>query len=438
MDYALEIFLKGHNSSDNRTLGIPSTVTQNNPNLTKPHEYTIHGGLDPYSAIVARTLGENYTFFDRQAIVVSDGIQLVDHDDDIPVIGPPLQPQSDEVSPQGTVRDALTMGVGNGGNGGGSLNDRVNGISVSGVTANGFTLAWSAANGADGYRVRYWHDENAVSVAPVTGTTYTVTGLDPATEYSAQIMAVVNGNVVTSKSSSVITVTTAAAAAPTATPTPAPTATPAPQACNLPSDAITVSEVTGWRDALDANRAAAGIKRWNRVLEALGVDTGAGVTPMTATQAQGVANWLGNTRWDRTARTLEAMAQCQNSPAPTATPTPTPTPPPTPAPTPTPTPAPTPTPTPAPTPTPTPAPQACNLPSDAITVVEVTGWRDALDPNRAAAGIKRWNRVLATFGEDTGENPMTPELARQVANWLKNDRWDRTARTLEAMAQCNG
>ena len=40
---------------------------------------------------------------------------------------------------------------------------------------------------------------------------------------------------------------------------------------------------------------------------------------------------------------------------------------------------------------------------------------------------------------------MTAEQARQVANWLRNTRWDRTARTLEAMArtleamgQCDG
>ena len=81
-------------------------------------------------------------------------------------------------------------------------------------------------------------------------------------------------------------------------------------------------------------------------------------------------------------------------------------------------------------------PEICNLPSDAITVAEVTGWRDALGSN-AAAGIKRWNRVLAAFGENTGQEPMTGELARQVANWLGNTRWDRTARTLEAMEQCN-
>ena len=81
-------------------------------------------------------------------------------------------------------------------------------------------------------------------------------------------------------------------------------------------------------------------------------------------------------------------------------------------------------------------PPSCNLPSDAITVAEVTGWRDALDQTKAAAGVKRWNRVLAAMGVDTGAAPMTVELAWEVANWLGNTRWDRTARTLEAMAQC--
>ena len=384
-----------------------------------------------------------------------------------------------------------------------------------------------------------------------------------------------------------------------------------PVTCNLPADAITVADVTGWRDALDATKAAAGVKRWNRVLEALGEDTGAGVSAMTAEQARAVANWLKNGRWERTTRTLEALERC-DALAPTpeisiaagagvvegadVTFTVTATPPPS-----------------ADLPVsvtvsqsgdygatigaqivaiptggsytltvatgddrldetdgsvtvtidtgtgytvsttagtatvvvsdndvpvisiasdgdvtegsdarfiitanPAPAaalsvslsvsqsgdygvttgaktvtiptsgsytltvatsddsddeadgsvtatvntgagytvsatagaatvavaddddpPQVCNLPNDAITVAEVTGWRDALDPTKAAAGIKRWNRVLATFGEDTGEKPMTAELARQVADWLGNTRWDRTARTLEAMAQCD-
>ncbi len=117
-------------------------------------------------------------------------------------------------------------------------------------------------------------------------------------------------------------------------------------------------------------------------------------------------------------------------PAPTPTPTPTPTPP---------------TPTPTPTPTPDPGPEAqdtsadCTLPADAVTVAEVTGWRDALDPVKATAGIKRWNRVLEALGQDTGTGvtAMTPEQAQNVADWLGNTRWDRTARTISAAANCD-
>ena len=78
---------------------------------------------------------------------------------------------------------------------------------------------------------------------------------------------------------------------------------------------------------------------------------------------------------------------------------------------------------------------APTLPNDAVTIAEITGWRDALDPTRAAAGVKRFNRVLATLGVDTGETPMTVQQAQAVSNWLKNTRWDRIARTLSAMEQ---
>ena len=72
------------------------------------------------------------------------------------------------------------------------------------------------------------------------------------------------------------------------------------QACNLPDYAITAAEVTGWRDE---HSAATHQSRWNRVLEALGEDTGSGETPMTAAQAQDIKNQINNSRWDRTART---------------------------------------------------------------------------------------------------------------------------------------
>ena len=78
---------------------------------------------------------------------------------------------------------------------------------------------------------------------------------------------------------------------------------------------------------------------------------------------------------------------------------------------------------------------APTLSNDAVTIAEITGWRDALDPTRAAAGIKRFNRVLASLGVDTGETPMTVQQAQAVSNWLKNTRWDRIARTLAAIEQ---
>ena len=79
-----------------------------------------------------------------------------------------------------------------------------------------------------------------------------------------------------------------------------------------------------------------------------------------------------------------------------------------------------------------PAPH-CALPDDAVTVAEITQWRDALTDT---AGIKRFNRVLATLGVDTGQTPMTADQAQDVADWLKNTRWDRISRTLAALAQC--
>ncbi len=86
---------------------------------------------------------------------------------------------------------------------------------------------------------------------------------------------------------------------------------PPPAVCvpSLPSDAVTVSEVTGWRNQYSH---AEHQQRWNRVLAALGVDTGE--TAMTVADAQAVKAQHDNTRWDRTVRTLQAMAQCDDPP----------------------------------------------------------------------------------------------------------------------------
>ena len=84
---------------------------------------------------------------------------------------------------------------------------------------------------------------------------------------------------------------------------------------SLPSDAVTVSEVTGWRDEFSH---AAHQQRWDRVLAALGVDTGEAA--MTVADAQAVKARIDNARWNRTVRTLQAMAQCDTDPPPTAVP----------------------------------------------------------------------------------------------------------------------
>ncbi len=75
------------------------------------------------------------------------------------------------------------------------------------------------------------------------------------------------------------------------------------------------------------------------------------------------------------------------------------------------------------------------LPSDAVTVTEVTAWRDA--HSHVSAHVLRWNRVLAALGVDTGETSMTVAESRSNEGQFMLSRWDRVTRTLEAHAQCN-
>ncbi len=83
-----------------------------------------------------------------------------------------------------------------------------------------------------------------------------------------------------------------------------------PQTCtpNLPADAITVSDVKTWRGDYSH---AAHVSRWNRVLAALGEDTGE--SAMSADDARTIKQQFDNSRWGRTVRTLDAMEQCADS-----------------------------------------------------------------------------------------------------------------------------
>ena len=83
-----------------------------------------------------------------------------------------------------------------------------------------------------------------------------------------------------------------------------------------------------------------------------------------------------------------------------------------------------------------PPPSVCvpSLPSDAVTVSEVTGWRDG---HSGSAHVLRWNRVLAALGADTGAAAMTVEQSRANESQFMYSRWDRVTRTLEALEQCD-
>ncbi len=81
--------------------------------------------------------------------------------------------------------------------------------------------------------------------------------------------------------------------------------------------------------------------------------------------------------------------------------------------------------------------QACTLtlPTDAVTVAEITGLRDKFPSDTAR--VLRWNQVLAAMGESTGETAMTAADA-QTRSSVVGDRWDRVARTLAAHEACPG
>ena len=76
----------------------------------------------------------------------------------------------------------------------------------------------------------------------------------------------------------------------------------------LPSNAVSVAEVTGWRDAHSDN--AAHVLRWNRVLAALGVDVGEGISPMTVAESKANESRFMASRWARVTATLEAIETC--------------------------------------------------------------------------------------------------------------------------------
>ncbi len=79
-------------------------------------------------------------------------------------------------------------------------------------------------------------------------------------------------------------------------------------AAHLPSNAVSVSEVTGWRDAHSHD--AAHVLRWNQVLEALGEDTGTDASSMTVEESKANEGRWTRSRWSRVTTTLDAVDKC--------------------------------------------------------------------------------------------------------------------------------
>ena len=80
------------------------------------------------------------------------------------------------------------VAAGGGGGGGGSPLPAPAGVATSGATNSTMAIAWGAVSGAAGYRV--YRNGALVTPSAVTGTTYTDTGLAPATTYSWTVAAV--------------------------------------------------------------------------------------------------------------------------------------------------------------------------------------------------------------------------------------------------------
>ena len=79
-------------------------------------------------------------------------------------------------------------------------------------------------------------------------------------------------------------------------------------AAHLPANAVSVAEVTGWRD--EHPHLAAHVLRWNRVLEALGENTGTDVAPLYVDESKANEGRYTRGRWSRVTATLEGIGAC--------------------------------------------------------------------------------------------------------------------------------
>lgn len=172
--------------------------------------------------------------------------------------------------------------------------------------------------------------------------------------------------------------------------------------------------------------------RWTRALAALG--WGSHANPMTLQEAKDMADEFTRSRWQPVVDALTVL----QPPPPTNTPVPPPPtntpvpPPPTNTPIPPPPPTNTPVPPPPPTYTPVPPPQeSYTVPQSLID--DIKDWRAEQAPDSAHA--IRWTRVLAAFGKDSHDSPMTSSEAKIYRDEKGWNRWIAVVDALEKLGK---
>ncbi len=163
------------------------------------------------------------------------------------------------------------------------------------VTDTEITLSWDVR----GSVVFYWHPANGgkTKVETVSGKSHTISALQPDTRYRFFFFQGLYGE---------LYVTTLATAPDPPAPAAQDTTDATPCVPQLPSDAITIAEVTAWRDA--HSHKADHVLRWNRVLAALGDNVQA--TPLPLADSRANENKFMRSRWSRVSRTLDAIENC--------------------------------------------------------------------------------------------------------------------------------
>ncbi|MCY3950920.1 MAG: fibronectin type III domain-containing protein, partial [bacterium] len=183
------------------------TVREDYPPAERTADGAVRGTLIPLRAAlnlyrgIVLELPEGFPLTGDR-ITLGDGVEAVDLRAEVPAAtAKPLVAYSpvEEVP-----ADILHL------NPGAPAADRINMLTVYDITATGFTVAWNAAEGADGYEVRWQAaGQTQPQTARVAGTSHTVSGLTAATDHQVRVMVVKQGSAVAAKSSQTVTVTTA-------------------------------------------------------------------------------------------------------------------------------------------------------------------------------------------------------------------------------------